>query len=127
MSDSLAQQIWEELSARLGSDLRAVARYHHDSRDVILRDDLEKEYSNTEIQDLLNELIIDQLRVRDTSQKPHLDCYRGRISVFDAAWIIQYPDSLDTKSGTVVSIQRSDACGSFEDVEVCLSYLEDAV
>jgi len=120
---SLTTEVWNELEGRYGSDVRAVVRYHPTDFDTEFRADLRKQYSEDEVQSIINEIIIDQISVDDLVENFYLGHLDNTVRTFEKAWLLICPDSLNKKSGFIVSIERADSTLSMTAVETVSEYL----
>ncbi|WP_435125626.1 hypothetical protein [Halobaculum sp. D14] len=123
MSGSLVDRIWDDVSARVGDDLRAVTRYDVDGYETRKRGDVEPQYSDREKREMIDDTIVTQLNLADTETAFKAGELHALVRVFDEAWVVSWTDRLPKKSGVMVSIQRgSDA--TMADVEWVVDYLE---
>lgn len=127
MTSSLVEQIWEDVYARVGGDLRAVARYGPQDFETRKRDDVREQYTPEEDRVVIDDTIIKQLNLADTESAFKTGRLHGLVRTFDDAWILSWPDHLPGKSGVIVSIQRDGSTASMDDVDWCVRYLEDEI
>ena len=127
MNDTLVDEMWEDVSARVGDDLRVVMRYEATEFEARMRDDVCEMYSAEEDQTAVDDTIVTQLRLAETERAFKAGSLRAVVRVFDDAWGMSRPDSLAAKSGVFVSIQRDGGCASMADVEWCVEYLDGEV
>jgi len=50
MAETLVKQVWDDVCARVGDDLRSVVRYGPTNLDVVARDDVDARYTSEEVQ-----------------------------------------------------------------------------
>ena len=127
MDDSLVTEIWEDISERVGDDLRTVVRYEATSFEVRMRDDLRAKYSTDDDQAVVDTTIINQLSLAEADSGVRTEPLCALIRVFGDTWMLSRPDSPGAKSGVIVSIQRDSETTSLADVEWCIEYLDDEV
>lgn len=127
MVDSLVTKVWEDVSDRVGDDLRVVTRYESTDFETRMRDDVREQYTAAEDRVVVDDTILTQLVVDDTGQSFETGELHGIVRIFDDAWVLAWSDRRARKSGFIVSIQRDGATASMDDVDWCVRYLEDEV
>ena len=123
MSEEALDPIWEAVSDRIGDDLRAVVRYGPGNTESRLRADVRDRYSDREMRTLVDYTIINQLSYRRQQDAFDAGELTGVVQRFEEAWVVSRPDSLERKSGVLVSIDRG-GDAAVDEVEWCLEYLE---
>ncbi|APW98035.1 hypothetical protein CHINAEXTREME_09680 [Halobiforma lacisalsi AJ5] len=127
MNDVHPQSIWDDVSNRIGEDLRAVVCYEATDFERVLREDVRTEYSGSDLQAVVDRTIVTQLSLDRDTGAFRAGEFSGFVRAFDDAWFLSVPDPADPKAGILVSVDR----GSDElidgDLEWCLDYLEKRV
>ena len=126
MSEVSIDQIWDDITERVGDDLRGITLYEGTDLETRLRKDVREQYTRTEDRELVDNMIIDQLRLEETETAFNTGQYHAFVRIFDEAWFLSWADSLESKSGVVVSIQRN-GTASMDVLEWCLQYLNDEI
>lgn len=126
MSNSLVERIWTDVSDRVGDDLRVVTRYKGPEFETRMRDDVRSQYTPDEDQTIVDDTIIQQLSLERAENSFKAGSLNGLVRLFDEAWVLSWPDSLQTKSGVIVSIQRH-STASLDDLDWCAQYLNDEI
>lgn len=103
MTESLVEQIWADVSARVGDDAQ---------------------YTTEEVQQLADRTIVTQLGFEEVAGAFKVGSVQASVVAFDAAWLVVAPDGPDQKSGLFVSIQRG-GDATMADVRWCIEYLTD--
>lgn len=124
MAEEVVSQVWDDVYARVGSDLRSVARYGPTTLEVRARDDVEARYTDEETQRIADRTIVAQLGFEDLEATFKAGSLQADLLAFEETWAIICPDGPDQKSGLFVSIQRGDGAG-LVDVEWCIEYLTE--
>jgi hypothetical protein len=127
MSDRLVDVMWEDVSERVGNDLRGIIRYQALDYEARVRDDVKRLYSEADERNVVDDTIITQLRYPSVESSYRAGTLLAQMRVFEVAWILSWADESSTKSGVIVSIQRNGECATFEDVEWCIQYLDETV
>lgn len=102
----LGRDVWEELAERYGSDLRVVIRYHPSEFETHMREDIRERYTERELRAIVDDAIVEQLRLDRTESAIKTGDLHGVVRIYDSAWVLFWPDALHTKSGFIVSVQR---------------------
>lgn len=121
MAPGVVDRVWAEVSERVGDDLRVVTRYDGGRFDTRMRDDVRRLYTAAEDQRVVDDTVVDQLRVRDVAERFRAGPLRAHVLVFEEAWILAWPSG--SKSGVIVSLQRDGGTATAADVEWCIDYL----
>lgn len=119
-------RIWDDVTERVGDDLRVVTRYGPQEFETRMRDDVRAAYTDAEDRTVVDDTIINQLGLRGTEAAFRTGRLHGVVRVFDDAWILSWTDALPKKSGVIVSIQRN-AGATMDDVDWCVRYLDDEI
>ena len=127
MTESLVTRIWDDVTERVGDDLRVVTRYGPQEFETRMRDDVRAEYTDDENQRVVDDTIITQLGLRDTKAAFNRRRLHGVVRVFDDAWVLSWTDDIPKKSGVLVSIQRDGTTATMDDVDWCVRYLDDEI
>lgn len=125
MNDIHPRSIWDDVSDRIGEDLRAVVRYEATDFEPVLREDVRTEYSGSELQAVVDRTIITQLSVDRDTDAFRAGEFSGFVRAFDDAWFLSVPDPVEPKSGVLVAVDRDGADLRNDDLEWCLDYLEE--
>jgi hypothetical protein len=123
MDRDIVETVWNALHDRFGDDLRVVTRYDGLEYESIMRDDVRDLYPDEQERDYISNTIISQLHLEDADEAAESGPAEGFVRIFGHAWVLTCPDSLDRKSGFIVSLQR-DGDLSMDAVEECLTYFE---
>jgi hypothetical protein len=123
MDSDIVETVWNALHDRFGDDLRVVTRYDGLEYESIMRDDVRDLYPDEQERDYISNTIISQLHLEDADEAAESGPAEGFVRIFGHAWVLTCPDSLDRKSGFIVSLQR-DGDLSMDAVEGCLTYFE---
>lgn len=126
MSKVSVERIWDDLTEKVGDDLRGVTRYEGRDLETKLREDVREQYSRSEDRKLVDNLIIDQLRFEETEAAFKTGHRRGIVRIFEKAWFLSWSDSTEGKSGFIISIQRN-STASMDVIEWCLQYLNTEI
>lgn len=127
MTSSLAEKIWDDVSEKVGEDLRAVTRYKAKEFETVMRDDVRERYTTNEDQAVVDHTIINQLSLSDIENAFKTGPLEGFVRVFGDAWVLSWPDKLPGKSGVLISIQRGGSTASADDIEWCFQYLKSEI
>jgi hypothetical protein len=127
VSNDLIREVWDTLYKRIGEDLRVVTRYGPGDYETIMRDDVRRQYTDREDQQIVDEAIVDQLSLRREESVFKTGGMKAIVRVFDDAWVMSWPDSLGGKSGFIVSIQRGGDVATMDDVEYCIRFIDDEI
>jgi hypothetical protein len=122
-----SERIWDELVGRYGTDLRAVIRYHPMEYKEHMRDDVRQQYTDSDVQSFVDEAIVNQLGLESKVDAVDLGPLHGVVRIFDDAWVLIWPDSLDEKSGFLVTLERDGASVGIDAIEEIDAYLTDEV
>ncbi|MFB6142820.1 MAG: hypothetical protein ABEJ30_05695 [Halorientalis sp.] len=125
MSEGVVGSVWEVLAERVGDDLRSVARYEATDVTSRMRDDVESLYSVPERQELIDSVILNQMHLDVVDDAFKTGDLNALVQVFDDAWVIAHPDSLQGKSGVLVSIDRPGSETTMADIDWVCTYLAD--
>jgi len=120
-------QLWEEIQEYLGSDLRAVVKYNGIEYDCSLREGLKEQYSESEIQRIVNETIVLQLGVSDRPSSLKTGELNALMRVYEEAWILSCPHQKKRKGGIMVWIDQDRKATTLPEVEQCMEFLEETV
>jgi hypothetical protein len=126
MAEVSVDRIWDGITERVGDDLRGITRYEGTDLETRLREDVRDQYTRTEDKELVDNMIIDQLRLKETEIAFKTGQRHGLVRIFDEAWFLSWADSLEGKSGVVVSIQRN-GTESMDVLEWCIRYLNEEI
>lgn len=114
---SLGADVWNDLRERYGADLRVVIRYHPAEFETHMRDDIREQYTETELQSIVDDAIVDQLNLERTASSIKTGELHGVVRIFDSAWVLVWPDDLSAKSGFIVSLQRDRSSRGMDCIE----------
>ena len=120
-------KIWEDVSERVGDDLRVVTWYDAGTFETRMRDDVRAMYTADEDRTIVDDTIVTQLGFLDTENAYKSGTLGGIVRIFDDAWILSWIHDRSTKSGVVVSIQRNGETASMDDVEWVVRYLDEEI
>jgi hypothetical protein len=121
---TLCERVWDDLVGRYGADIRAVIRYHPIEYEERMRDDVRAQYTDSDVQSFVDEAIVNQLSLESKVDAVDLGPFHGLVRIFDDAWVLVWPDSLDEKSGFLVTLQRENSSvgiDAMEDIDAHLS------
>ncbi|WP_299265287.1 hypothetical protein [Halorientalis sp.] len=124
---TLSERVWDELVGRYGTDLRAVIRYHPVDYEYHMREDVRRQYTDSDVQSFVDEAIINQLGLESKVDAVDLGPFRGLVRIFDEAWVLIWPDSLDEKSGFLVTLERDGSPVGIDAIEAVDAYLADEI
>lgn len=124
MTGGVVTKIWEDVSERVGDDLRVVTWYDAGTFETRMRDDIRAMYTADEDRAIVDDTIIKQLGFRDTKNAFKSGELDGVVRIFDEAWVLSWIHDRSTKSGVIVSIQRNGETASMDDLEWCVRYLD---
>jgi hypothetical protein len=127
MAESLVTRIWDDVTERVGDDLRVVTRYGPQEFETRMRDDVRAAYTDDEDREIVDDTIVKQLGLDDTETAFRTGRLHGVVRVFDDAWVLSWTDDLPKKSGVIVSIQRDGAAATMDDLDWCVRYLDDEI
>lgn len=123
MGCSPIQQIWTELTDRIGEQLRVVTAYGREEYETIMRPAVREQYTSNgehpsaDNTDVRRRFLAASVESVDTSR------LRAGVRVRDDAWVVVWPDGRDRKSGVIASIERTGPPRTA--VETCIVYLEN--
>lgn len=126
MTDSPVRAVWDEVHDRVGDDLRVVTRFEPRGFETRMRDDVREAYTEAEDQAIVDDTILDQMRLSDFQEEVKAGDLHAVIRVFDDAWILAWPDDVRARSGFIVSLERGGERASPDDVEWVIEYLNEA-
>lgn len=106
MPADLVDRVWEGLYEQMSGDLRGVVRYTSRGFEARLRDDIRERVTSEELREAVDDTIVDQLSLADTESVFRAGELQANLRVFEDAWVVAWPDGLDTHSGFIVSIER---------------------
>ncbi|WP_424016581.1 hypothetical protein ACOZ4N_11810 [Halorientalis pallida] len=124
---TLCERVWDELVGRYGADLRAVIRYHPMEYETHMRDDVRAQYTDSDVQAFVDEAIVNQLSLESKVDEVDLGPFHGLVRIFDDAWVFIWPDSLDEKSGFLVTLQREGSAVGIDAIEEIDTYLTEEI
>lgn len=122
-----SERVWEELEGRYGHDLRAVIRYHPTGYEAHMRDGLREQYSDQQVQSFADEAIVNQIQLESKVEAVDFGPFHGVVRIFDDAWVFIWPDSLDGKSGFLVTLERTDSAVGLDAIEEIDTYLSEEI
>lgn len=125
MAEVSAQKVWDALRGDIGEDLRVVIRYSEFDLEAIKRDDIREQSTPLNTQEIVDGIIIRHLNFADDAERFHVGSLSAIVRVFESAHVISRPDSLDKKTGFIISIDRGEDVTP--SVEQTVELLEDAV
>lgn len=123
---TVVDRVWDEISDRLGGDLRVVTRYEASDFETRMREDVRERYSVDEDWEVVDQTILRQLRLDDVEAAIDAGSLEAQVWVFERAWVLTWPDSLTGKSGFIVSVERG-GDASMDDVDAVIEYLDSTV
>ncbi|PGF16483.1 hypothetical protein CP556_10375 [Natrinema sp. CBA1119] len=124
---SLGQTVWDELEERYGSDLRVVIRYHPSEFETCMREDIRGQYTEAEVREIVDDAIIEQLSLDRKEQAIKTGDLHGVVQIFDTAWVLFWPDTLHTKSGFIVSLQRAQSSIEMDSIDDVDRFLNEEI
>ncbi|WP_372912221.1 hypothetical protein [Salinigranum sp.] len=127
MDDALVDHIWEAVSDRVGSDLRVVTCYEASTFETRMRPDVREAYSPSEDRVVVNDTIVNQLRLPETEDVFKAGPLRSLVRVFEDAWVLSWRDGGSTKSGVIVSVERDGETATMDDLDWLTRYLSSEV
>jgi hypothetical protein len=120
-------ELWEKIFEQIGSDLRGGIEYNGVEYESVLREDLQKQYSDSEIQRIVNESIVLQLGVSDRPSGLKTGELNAFMRMYEQAWILSCPHPNKRKGGILVSIDQDRETATLPDIEQCMETLEKTV
>ncbi|WP_394295413.1 hypothetical protein [Halogeometricum pallidum] len=127
VENSLVDTVWDDISDRVGDDLRVVTEYRATEHEARMREDMSELYDPGESQSIVDDTIVHQLSGRTTEGAFKAGQLRAFIRVFDDSWVLAWTKSLREKSGFIVSIDRDGETASMDDLEWCIDYLDTEI
>lgn len=106
MGDIDAEPIHTALADRLGTSLRAVIRYDGEQVDYTARTDVEDQYDDGDIRQLVDNSIVHQLDAKEVEQVFRLGTLEAVVRVFERSWVVRVADG--PKRGCLFSVERDD-------------------
>lgn len=125
MNSAPVQEVWDAMYERVGEDLRGVTRYEPTDFTTKMREDVREQYSPGEDQAIVDQTIVNQIGFKELEQRHKIGRLRAAILTFDESWLIVWPDGIPSKSGFIVSIQRTGDVATIADVDYCIEFLND--
>lgn len=127
MTGGQLESVWDTVTDRVGTDLRAVVRYGPTETDSKIRRDVRRQYTTDELRDLVDRTIVEQLGYRRNQEAVEAGDLTAVVRVFEEAWIVSCPDPTDRKCGVLLSIDRDGDQTTMADLEWCLEYVRREV
>lgn len=125
MNEPTAENLWDELHDQFGDRLRVVTRYDGATFKTVMREDLRAEYSSGDDQAIVDQTIVGQLNLTDMEEVFNAGALAAVVRIFETAYVISYPESLNGKAGVIVSLQRDNNSTQRTTVEDTIQYLAD--
>jgi len=123
MSSAIAEELASFLEQRAGDSLRAVGHYSAEEYGVVyLREDLRQQYTDDEIEGIVEELRWESFGKSNQEGQFHLGELNCSIKAFEEAVVMHFPS--DGKHGTLVSLDSEAAQDLLQFIDECLSRIE---
>jgi hypothetical protein len=123
MSRAIAQELASYLDHRAGEALRAVGHYSEDEYEVVhLRDDLRQQYTDEEIQAIVEDLRWESFTKSSQEGQFHLGGLKCSIQAFEEGVVMHFP--YDDQHGTLVSLDPGAARDLMQFIDDCLTRIE---
>jgi hypothetical protein len=123
MSSAIAEELASYLDQQAGDSLRAVGHYSADDYEVVhLRDDLRQQYTDDEIEGIVEGLRWESFGKSTQEGQFHLGPLNCSIKAFEEAVVMHFP--YDDKRGTLVSLDSGAARDLLQFIDECLTRIE---
>jgi hypothetical protein len=125
MADVTAREVWNALHDRFDADVRGVARYDGAEFETVLREDVRRQYSSVDRQEIVDGLLVGQISTSELASLFEIGSLAATVRVFESAYVISSTDALDRRSGILVSLDRDGTDRSGRALERTVQYLNE--
>jgi hypothetical protein len=124
MSRAVARELAEYLEQRAGDSLRAVGHYSTDDYEIVhLRDDVREQYSDDEIEDIVEDLRWESFAKSTQERQYRFGSLNCSIQAFEEGVVMHFP--YDDNRGTLISLAPGAARQLIGFIDDCLSQIND--